>query len=135
MHNGEKMMKNNFVGGGELLKSFEKYLSDEDVVEIALSLKISDAVTKRRKELGLSQSDLAIKLGVTQPVVSKWESGDTNYTIRTIVDIFCALEIEFEFLIGNEVQSYFIDNTFVNNWKRQPMNFDSNALQLLTKGA
>jgi len=135
-------MKNtNYVGGADLLNAFRKYLSDEDVIELALSLKISNAIIRKRKELGLSQLDLANRLGVTQPVVSKWESGDTNFTIRTIVDLFSALNLEFEVLIGNEIQNYRISDAFTAGWKKQKKSCSGHILQydemskLLAKGA
>ena len=40
-------------------------------------LKFGDFIYKRRKELGLSQEILGVKLGVTNKAVSKWETGET----------------------------------------------------------
>jgi transcriptional regulator with XRE-family HTH domain len=38
-------------------------------------MRFSDALRRRRKALGLKQRDVAVQLGVTQQMVSDWESG------------------------------------------------------------
>lgn len=45
---------------------------------------ISTAILKYRLKHNLSQTKLAEKLGVTQAMVSKLESGDYNYTIEQL---------------------------------------------------
>jgi ribosome-binding protein aMBF1 (putative translation factor) len=45
---------------------------------------ISTAILKYRLKHNLSQTNLAEKLGVTQAMVSKLESGDYNYTIEQL---------------------------------------------------
>ncbi|MEW5920938.1 MAG: helix-turn-helix transcriptional regulator [Bacillota bacterium] len=45
---------------------------------------ISTAILKYRLKHNLSQTKLAKKLGVTQAMVSKLESGDYNYTIEQL---------------------------------------------------
>ena len=51
----------------------------------------SEIITKYRKELGLTQEGLALKLGVTNQAVSKWESGQSCPDISLlpkIADLF-----------------------------------------------
>ena len=38
-------------------------------------MKINDIIRTRRQALGLTQEQLAEKLGVSGPAVTKWESG------------------------------------------------------------
>lgn len=49
--------------------------------------KISTALFDYRLKYGLSQRKLAEKLGVTQPMVAKLESGEYNYTIEQLCKI------------------------------------------------
>lgn len=62
--------------------------------------KISTAIFDYRRKHKLSQKKLAEKLGVSQPMVAKLESGDYNYTIEQLWKIAnklgFAFNIEFE---------------------------------------
>lgn len=62
--------------------------------------KISTALFDYRLKHDLSQKKLADKLGVTQPMVAKLESGDYNYTVEQLWKIATKLNfklsIEFE---------------------------------------
>jgi transcriptional regulator with XRE-family HTH domain len=62
--------------------------------------KISTAIFEYRMKYNLSQKRLAEKLGVTQAMVSKLESGDYNYTIEQLWKVTkklgFRLNIEFE---------------------------------------
>ena len=128
-------MNDKQLSGKELLDTFLPYFTNNELVELALSLKVSGAIIRRRVQLGMSQADLANRLGVKQPVVSKWESGDVNYTIKTIVDIFGALDLDFEILIGDEAEKYRKHNTHENVWKYEQSESNKSSVELLAKGA
>ncbi|MEL7566147.1 MAG: helix-turn-helix transcriptional regulator [Dehalobacterium sp.] len=63
-------------------------LSGKEVMEkdklYDIYYKISTAIFDYRIKYNLSQKRLAEKLGVTQPMVVKLESGDYNYTIEQL---------------------------------------------------
>ena len=44
-------------------------------------------------KIGKLQKELAEKMGVKQSLVSRWESGECNYTIDTLVEIANALKL------------------------------------------
>lgn len=71
-------------------------LSDEKKLELRVLAKLSTTMQRRRKELGLSQTDLANKLGVSQGIVSRWENGEENLTIETIAKIAVALNMQIQ---------------------------------------
>lgn len=56
---------------------------------------IAVKIRNRRKELKLTQKQFAELLGVTQGMVSKWESADYNFTIESLVELFDKLNITF----------------------------------------
>jgi DNA-binding XRE family transcriptional regulator len=61
-------------------------------------LDIARDIFKRRKALGLSQEKLAERAGVTQPLISKIESGDfKNFEVRTLIRIATALNARYDF--------------------------------------
>ncbi len=60
--------------------------------------KISTAIFKYRIKHNLSQKKLAEKLGVTQAMISKLESGDYNYTVEQLWKISHRLGFKFDVL-------------------------------------
>ncbi len=64
--------------------------------------KISTAIFKYRIKHNLSQKKLAAKLGVTQAMVSKLESGDYNYTIEQLCKVSQKLGLKFSIVFDEE---------------------------------
>ncbi len=65
---------------------------------------ISTAIFMYRTKHKLSQKKLAEKLGVTQAMVSKLESGDYNYTIEQLWKVSSKLGLKFD-VIFEEVKA------------------------------
>ena len=61
-----------------------------------LGRRIADA----RRDMGLTQKDLAEKVGVTAQAVSKWERGSSCPDISILDEIACALGISVSELLG-----------------------------------
>ncbi len=61
-----------------------------------LGRRIADA----RHVLGLTQKDLADKVGVTAQAVSKWERGSACPDISILDEIACALDVSVSELLG-----------------------------------
>ena len=59
-------------------------------------------VAERRKELNMTQKDLAAKIQVTDKAVSKWERGLGFPDINSIEDLANALELSIVELIRSE---------------------------------
>lgn len=68
-------------------------LSDEELN--GLSSKIIDQVIERRKELGLSQRQLASKIGIPQSTIARIESKLVNPQMSTLTDITNFLGLSF----------------------------------------
>lgn len=65
----------------------------ESIKQLSL---ISARIELKRKEMGMGQKEFAQYMGVTQGMVSKWESGEYNFTITTLHDICKRLNLIFE---------------------------------------
>lgn len=58
------------------------------------AMQIALLVKKRLEETGVTRSELALRLGKSAPEISKWLSGNQNFTLRTLSKIENALEVE-----------------------------------------
>ena len=56
---------------------------------------IGEIIRRRRKQEGLSQTELANRTGLRQATVSQIESGNTATKIETLLDVLAALDLEF----------------------------------------
>ena len=88
------MGKEMAVGLDEVFKLFEEHLSMADISAARYLGKISAAIAKKRLEMGLSQKEFAEFLHVSQGMISKWESGDYNFTIRGLAELSESLDME-----------------------------------------
>jgi len=65
-------------------------LSDEEAMLVELKLMLTDAIKASRQKRGLSQIDLARKMGSSQSRVAKIEAGDPSVSLDLIVRAFFA---------------------------------------------
>lgn len=73
-----------------------KGISEEQLkIEKVLSV-ISAKIFTKRTQLGMDQKKFAKFIGVSQGMVSRWESGTYNFSISTLVGICEKLELSFE---------------------------------------
>ena len=66
-------------------------VSDKTRAEINLSFEIADRIDAVLKHKGMSQKDLALKMGKRESEISKWLTGRHNFTTNTLADISLAL--------------------------------------------
>lgn len=68
--------------------------SEAEVKTMVELAKISARIERCRLEMGLTQQEFAEYMGVTQGMVSKWESREYNFTIKTLNDICQKIDLE-----------------------------------------
>ncbi len=71
------------------------YLGKADIYAAKALADASAAIIRKRLELGMSQKEFAEHMGVSQGMVSKWESGDYNFSIETLADVCERLGLAF----------------------------------------
>ena len=64
-----------------------KELPDKEKNEIDLKGKSSAAILNKRYELEMKQSEFAKYMGVSQSMISKWESGEYNFSCESIAQL------------------------------------------------
>ena len=62
-------------------------LSKEEVKTTIELAKISASIEQKRIEMGMTQKEFAKYMGVTQSMVSKWESREYNFTIKSLNEV------------------------------------------------
>ncbi|WP_026511296.1 helix-turn-helix domain-containing protein [Butyrivibrio sp. LC3010] len=62
-------------------------------------MNIGKIIRKYRKEMGITQEEMAARLGVTTPAVNKWENGNTLPDIGLVAPIARLLEISTDELL------------------------------------
>ena len=65
-----------------------------------MEVSIAERIRERRKELGLNQKELAESSELSQMQISRYESGDTQPTARTIIALARALHTTTDWLLG-----------------------------------
>ena len=78
-------------------------MEPKDLTRVAaLELVIGARIRTRRRQMGLSQSDLADKLGVSFQQVQKYERGANRVAASTLVAASTALGASVAWLVGEE---------------------------------
>ena len=60
-------------------------------------------IAGKRKDLGMTQTDLADRLCVTRQTVSRWEAGTVMPDVDKIADIASVLDVTCDYLLKDEV--------------------------------
>lgn len=63
-------------------------------------------ISEMRKNKGLTQEELAIRLGVTPQALSKWERGQSLPDVALLADICQALDVSSDYLLGVQNQRF-----------------------------
>ena len=88
----------------------------KSIIELA---KISARLEMKRLDLGMTQKEFAQFMGVSQGMISKWESRDYNFTITTLNEICEKIGLVFDPLIREAEESDFKQIKFREKTKKQ----------------
>ena len=77
----------------KFLQLIAHYLNFEDILCMKLRTDIASMLLNERHERGLTQAQLADLIESTQAELSKWENGDSNLTMKTLVRICAKLDL------------------------------------------
>lgn len=101
-------MKNNPVTPlpiSTLFDMLSEFYTKSDIYAAHVKSQVSTQIVSYRLENDLSQKDVAEFFGVTQGMISKWESGTYNFTIEAIAKICEKLNKTFDIRIEDEAES------------------------------
>jgi transcriptional regulator with XRE-family HTH domain len=66
----------------------------------AISHNVGFNIANTRKKMGLSQKDLAEKVGITQALLSHYETGKRSIPVEIIIQISISLNVRADLLLG-----------------------------------
>lgn len=78
----------------KIMDEIRSSISPEMKLRMEMSVAIANRIYEILEARGMSQKDLAKKLGKTETEVSRWLSGTHNLTLATICKISAALEAD-----------------------------------------
>lgn len=64
-------------------------------------MEFSERLKKLRKDAGLTQVDVAEKLGISQPAYASWERGIKKPTQENLIKLSKILYVSVDYLLGN----------------------------------
>ena len=97
-----------------------QYISKSDVYAAKVIAKVSMFIYKYRQDKKMTQKAFAEFMGVTQAMVSKWESANYNFTIETIAQI--SEKLNFTFDIEFIPESEYLINANNNKYESVAVN-------------
>lgn len=109
--------KGDTVGLTDLLNLFEDEITISDITASKLLGKVSASIVKKRIDLHMTQKEFAKYMNVSQGMISRWEGGDYNFSIRTLAEIAEKLDLELAVNLNpyrNEVQMQHIQDMDVS---------------------
>ena len=86
--------------------------------------KIGNFIAEKRKEKGLTQKELAEKIGVTDKAVSKWERGLGCPDVSILEVLASTLDVSIlEILKGRPIENEIIKVTEANDYVKESLNY------------
>ena len=103
----------------EMYSLLANYISKSDIYAATVIAKVSAFIINYRNRTGMTQKEFAEFMGVSQSMVSKWESTEYNFSVESIAQIAEKLGYTFdvEFKPENEYLSnkQKIENIIIND--------------------
>lgn len=74
-------------------------------------MEIGNKISELRKKKGLSQEELAEKVGVARQTISKWELGETSPDIKQSKELSKIFNISLDELTNNDIKDILVEKT------------------------
>lgn len=85
----------------DLLELFEDSIDPSDVLAAKLMAQVSTSITKERLRLNMNQQDFSKYIHVSQALVSRWEHGECNFSLKKIAEIAALLNLNVDISFHN----------------------------------
>lgn len=78
----------------DLFDALKDSICKEDIIYAKTTSQIVSSLAKERFKRNMTQLDFAKELNVKQSMISRWESGNSNFTIKTLSKIASELDLD-----------------------------------------
>lgn len=85
----------------KLLELFDDSLKPSDILHSKLMAQISSAIIKERIKLHMTQSEFASYIDVNQSLISRWEKGNYNFSLKKLSEIASKLNLDVNIIFYN----------------------------------
>ncbi len=115
------------IASAEKTNWLSEGISEAEIKTTVELAKISAKIERCRLDLGMTQKEFADFMGVSQGMISKWESREYNFTIRSLNEICQKLGLSLsigiekpcpksDYVIIKWYEERFVSNSQKNNW-------------------
>ena len=102
---------------GNTKEFISNYISKSDIYAASVIAKISAFIINYRYKTGMTQKEFAKFMGVTQGMISKWESAEYNFSVESIAQIAEKLGVTVDITFTPEQE--YLANARINSHYRQ----------------
>ena len=74
-------------------------------------MEIGNNIVNLRKKSGLSQEELAEKVGVARQTISKWELGETSPDLKQAKELSKIFKVSLDELADNDIKEILVEKT------------------------
>ena len=74
-------------------------------------MEIGNKIMELRKKNGLSQEELAEKIGVARQTISKWELGETSPDLKQSKELSKIFKVSLDELVDNDIKDVLVEKT------------------------
>lgn len=101
----------------EMYEFISNYISKSDIYAASVIAKVSAFIINYRYKTGMTQKEFAKFMGVTQGMISKWESAEYNFSVESIAQIAEKLGVTVDITFTPEQE--YLANARINSHYRQ----------------
>lgn len=103
----------------DLLSLFEDTLQPDDIMCAKVTTQASRYITKERLRLNMNQKEFANHLHTTQSLVSRWESGKYNFSLKKLSEISVLLDMDLHIYMTPRCDNINVSSTYIySTWNR-----------------
>lgn len=97
----------------DLFAALSNEITKEDIIYAKSTAQIVSSLIKERINNNMTQAEFAQKLNVKQSMISRWETGSNNFTVKTLSKIAADLDMDLYIkLVPHRDVQYFVKPSF-----------------------